>query len=119
MNDALALLAVSQLVCIGGLAYLYMQVQSLRASGRHRRRPGATRVHHIEQSPAAPARATENAARQAYAAQAPAGPAGRADAAAIASRMSELGIDIPALARRMRKSEEEVRLLLRRQGAQR
>jgi hypothetical protein len=28
--------------------------------------------------------------------------------------MSELGVDVPALARRMQKSEEEVRLLLRR-----
>ena len=36
------------------------------------------------------------------------------DSADIAARMSELGMDIPALARRMQKSEEEVRLLLRR-----
>jgi hypothetical protein len=31
--------------------------------------------------------------------------------------MDELGVDIPALARRMHRSEEEIRLLLRRQGA--
>jgi hypothetical protein len=35
--------------------------------------------------------------------------------AALVAR-SNGAIDIPALARRMRKSEEEVRLLLRRQG---
>jgi hypothetical protein len=30
-----------------------------------------------------------------------------------------MGVDIPALARRMNRSEEEVRLLLRRQGVAR
>lgn len=119
MNDAIALLAVSQLVCIGGLAYLYMQLQSLRANRRRPRRADPPRVRHIDQSASIPSRAVQNAARQAYSSSPSAPGSVSADAAAIASRMSELGIDIPALARRMRKSEEEVRLLLRRQGAQR
>jgi hypothetical protein len=33
--------------------------------------------------------------------------------------MAALGVDVPALARRMRRSEDEVRLLLRRQGVSR
>ncbi len=37
----------------------------------------------------------------------------------IASRMNELGVDIPALARRMRRTEDEVRALLQAQGGQR
>lgn len=118
MNDAIALLAVSQLVCIGGLAYLYMQLQTLRSRGARSRRSAAPRVRHIDQSIASGPRTLERAARRAYSST-PATTHGRADAASIASRMSELGIDVPALARRMRKSEEEVRLLLRRQGAQR
>lgn len=119
MNDAIALLAISQLVCIGGLAYLYMQLQSLRSQGRRPRRTGAARIRHVDQSAALPSLSAAQAARQAYAAQSPGRAPGRTDAAAIAARMSELGIDIPALARRMRKSEEGVRLLLRRQGAAR
>jgi hypothetical protein len=64
---------------------------------------------------------TARAARQAYGATAPAQPyparaALRAEAGTIAQRVSEFGVDVPELARRMRKSEEEVRLLLRRQG---
>lgn len=116
MNDAIALLAVSQLVCIGGLAYLYMQLQTLRSRGSRSRREAAPRVRHIDQSIAPGPRTLEQAARQAYASPLP---HGHSDAASIAVRMSELGIDVPALARRMRKSEEEVRLLLRRQGAPR
>jgi hypothetical protein len=34
----------------------------------------------------------------------------------LAVQIEALGVDIPAIARRMRRSEEEVRLLLRRQG---
>jgi len=111
MNDAVALLAVSQLVCIGGLAYLYMQVQSLRTGDARARRKASSRVHHVDQTTTS-LRSTSQAARHAYAAQ-----AGRGAALPVAERLSELGIDIPALARRMRKSEEEVRLLLHRQGA--
>jgi hypothetical protein len=39
------------------------------------------------------------------------------DSAAISARMAELGVDVPMLARRMRKSEAEVRALLGRQAA--
>jgi hypothetical protein len=35
----------------------------------------------------------------------------------IAARMAELGVDIATMARRMNKSEEEVKLMLRRQAA--
>lgn len=121
MNDAIALLAISQLVCIGGLAYLYSQLQSLRSRGPSSRQRSSPRVRHIDQGGAAPAapRATVAAARQAYSAQASRGSSGHTEAASIAARMSELGIDVPDLARRMRKSEEEVRLLLRRQEATR
>jgi hypothetical protein len=117
MNDAIALLAVSQLVCIGGLAYVYMQLQSLRTRGTGVRRDTSPRVRHIEQG-AAP-RSNGQVARQAYSAQAGRPEAGYTAALPVAARLNELGIDIPALARRMRKSEEEVRLLLRRQGAPR
>ena len=111
MNDAVALLAVSQLACIGALAYLYMQVQSLRTRDPRARRQPSSRVRHVEQA-ATNLRANGQAARHAYSAQ-----AGGGAALPVAARLSELGIDIPALARRMRKSEEEVRLLLHRQGA--
>jgi hypothetical protein len=107
MNDAIALLAVSQLVCLGAIGYLYMEVQKLR---RQPRRSAAPRPQH-------PREAVKQAARQAYAAspRAASSAFGR-DAGSIAARMNELGIDVPALARRMNRSEEEVRLLLRRQG---
>ena len=120
MNDAIALLAVSQLVCLGGMAYLYMQLQSLRAKGAAAVRRPPARGRPLERPlPLPPGRAASQAARAAYGSQAAAAMAGRTDVAAIAARMSELGIDVPALARRMQKSEEEVRLLLRRQGAAR
>lgn len=120
MNDAIALLAVSQLVCLGGMAYLYMQLQSLRAKGAAPGRQAPPRGRPSERSvQPPPGRAAGQAARAAYGSRAAAATAGRADVAAIAARMSELGIDVPALARRMQKSEEEVRLLLRRQGAAR
>ncbi len=117
MNDAIALLAVSQLVCIGGLAYLFLQLQSLRTrrTGPGRRPP--SHVRHVDQG-AAPLRSPGQPALRAYLAE-----AGRArdqlDALPVGARLSELGIDIPALARRMHRSEEEVRLLLRRQGVPR
>lgn len=105
MNDALALLAISQLVCIGGLAYLYMQLQAVqRRLPRQRTEPG--RVPAM-----APARV--RAARDAYAPR----PAGNLpDAASLATRAAAGAVDVPSLARRLGKSEEEVRLLLRRRG---
>ena len=68
----------------------------------------------------APRQASARAATAAYSAASPASAAAnRGEAATLAARLSEMGVDIPALARRMQKSEEEVRLLLRRQGAAR
>ncbi|MCC7365618.1 MAG: hypothetical protein IT303_14730 [Dehalococcoidia bacterium] len=104
MNDAIALLAISQLVCLGALGYLYMELSRMRRA-RPRREVRAERP--------APA-AARQAAQQAYAAQG-GGPFAR-DAGNIAQRMNDLGVDVSTLARRMGKSEEEVRLLLRRQG---
>lgn len=109
MNDAIALLAVSQLGCLGAIGYLYMELQRLRraGAGRSRRR----------EEPISPRAAVQQAARQAYAAGPRAATAAFGnDRATLAQRVDELGLDVPALARRMNRSEEEVRLLLRRQG---
>ena len=127
MNDAIALLAISQLVCLGAIFYLYTQVQSLRRLAPVRRAQ-SNRVHPLPDATELAAREVANvAARQAYAARtAPDRPSPRPapsrrapaaqDAPSLAARVSELGVDVPALARRMKKSEEEVRILLRRQG---
>ncbi|MCK9518589.1 MAG: hypothetical protein M0R74_06120 [Dehalococcoidia bacterium] len=104
MNDAVALLAVSQLVCLGALGYLYVEIQRLRKEPRPRR--------FIE--PAASQAVVKRAARQAYAPSPQA--AFSRDSRSVAARVSEVGVDVPSLARRMNRSEEEVRLLLRRQG---
>lgn len=109
MNDALALVAISQLVCLAGLAYLYMQLQELRRDVPRRRRAGAPRMQAAGRSAA-----TARAAREAYSPvpsfEPPATPFPRPAAAAG-------GLDVATLARRMNKSEEEVRLLLRRRGS--
>ena len=113
MNDAVALLAISQLVCLSALVYLYSQLQALRAQ-RPARRTVSPRVHPMARSVAvANQRTAAQAARAAYSPAATGSPK-RADATTIAARISEIGVDIPALARRMQKSEAEVRLLLRR-----
>jgi len=112
MNDAIALLAISQLGCLGAIGYLYMELQRLRREPRTRDQRRKEAV--------SPRAAVQQAARQAYAA-APRGansPFAR-DGASLAARIDELGLDVPALARRMNRSEEEVRLLLRRQGVAR
>ncbi len=108
MTDAVALLAISQVICLGSIAYLYAQLQNMKQRSP-RARPVSARVRTIEDEIAvrAPGQMPTPRPRQA---QRP------MDAAAIAARMQETGLDVPALARRMRKSEEEVRLLLRRQG---
>lgn len=139
MNDAITLLAVSQLISLGGVAFLYRQVQSLRRSTA-RPRVGAAVRNPVMQVPPAlvspPAgfalgedqALLTRAARNAYAppaphpaatppSQAPAPANGtsaqlRFDSGAIAARMTELGVDVPALARRMRRSEAEVQALL-------
>ncbi|MBA4181002.1 MAG: hypothetical protein C0506_10480 [Anaerolinea sp.] len=124
MNDAIALLAISQLVCLGAIFYLYTQVQALRRLAPVRRAQ-STRVHPLPEPTHLAAReAASLAARHAYAASPVARRSPRPAAAAhqsaapstLADRVNELGLDVPALARRMHKSEEEVRLLLRRQG---
>ena len=107
MTDAIALLALSQLVCLGGLAYLYLQLSRVRREHPSPRR-ASDRVRHLEldYSDYEPAAVYEEAQ--------PVFPAPN-----IASRMNELGVDIPALARRMRRTEDEVRALLHTQGFQR
>jgi hypothetical protein len=136
MNDAVALLAISQLVCLTAVAYLYIQVHLLRRTGAGRRaapRPAAGRpAPEQDNAMVAPMDATTGRlAQQAYA---PAQTQRRLeptrlvpspvatgqvtfDSAAISARMAELGVDVPMLARRMRKSEAEVRALLGRQAA--
>ncbi|MCZ2112009.1 MAG: hypothetical protein LC118_21020 [Dehalococcoidia bacterium] len=121
MNDAIALLAISQLVCLAAIFYLYTQVQGLKAHPRGKRVTISPRAHPMGDTVdlAAQQATAARAAREAYAARTPrperpARP--RADVAPLAGRLAEMGVDIPALARRMQKSEEEVRLLLRRQG---
>lgn len=120
MNDAIALLAISQLVCLGAILYLYTQVQALRNGGATRLKRQPARIHQMTAPTELPGAMATRAARQAYGAASPAPSPARAalrkEAGNIAQRVSEYGVDVTELARRMRKSEEEVRLLLRRQG---
>lgn len=116
MSDTIVLLAMSQLVCLAGMAYLFLQVQQLSRRPVRHRQP-SSRVHpmhdaRVHTPDAPPAVAPRRAAVNAYASA----PRPALDPATVGARMQELGVDVPALARRMRKSEEEVRLLLRRQG---
>lgn len=109
MKDAVALLAISQLVCLGAIFYLYTQVHALRSSRRYvRRTQPSARVRPIPGGEAGAA--TTRAARAAYAGSA------TAPVETLATRVGDGGVDVAALALRMRKSEEEVRLLLRRKG---
>lgn len=105
MTDAIALLALSQLICLGGLAYLYMQLSRFRREYPSPRR-NSDRVRHLELDYSG---YEQEAA--VYDESQPAFPA-----ATIASRMNELGVDIPSLARRMHRTEDEVRALLHTQG---
>lgn len=117
MNDAVALLAISQLVCLGALFYLYTQLQELKKNAPAGRRKPSTRVHRMPgAADVAEGRyAAARAARTAYSGPvAPPQPM-RSELASIVAR-SNGAVDVSALARRMRKSEEEVRILLRRQG---
>lgn len=99
MNDAIALLAISQLVCLAALGYLYVQLNALRRDTRGRRHvPGSQPVRH-ERPGNAPHR-----------------PRPASDDGGFAGRLSQTGVDVATLARRMNRSEEEVRLLLRRRG---
>jgi hypothetical protein len=115
MNDAIALLAISQLVCLGALFYLYTQLHEVRKSAPGRKRQPSARVHQMSGARTVNQYSAARAARAAYSPPAEEGPVSRGDLSALISRANG-AIDITALARRMRKSEEEVRLLLRRQG---
>lgn len=119
MNDAIALLAISQLVCLGAIFYLYTQLQEIKGKATAKRRQPSTRVHRMPGPSEVGNHSTARAARAAYAPPAapvvqPASPL-RGDLASLVARSNGV-VDIAALARRLRKSEEEVRLLLRRQG---
>ncbi len=104
MTDVIALLAISQLVTLGALFYLYLQLQQLRAGARPvRRREPADGA-----PPGIPVRGA--AARRAAGSPRAAAPQIPADA------LRRGRVDVAELARRMHRSEEEVRLLLRRQG---
>lgn len=126
MNDAIVLLALSQFVCLGGLAYLYLQLQKLRTGDLQNRAPRPQERVHRSARPATPAaplgRPSAPMARPAAAMTAPPPPPASnapVNAAALAADLAARGLDIGALARRMNRSEEEVRLLLRRQRAAR
>ena len=114
MNDAIALLAISQLVCLGAIFYLYVQVQAVKSRPRTKRTTISSRAHPMT---APVVVAPKQAARAAQAAYGPS--TSRGEAAALAARLSDMGVDVPSLAKRMQKSEDEVRLLLRRQGVAR
>lgn len=118
MNDAIALLAISQMVCLGAIFYLYTQVQQFKKVSPKRREP-STRVHRMPGPADVGGHTAARAARAAYAqpvARTAAQPApARADLATLVAR-GEGAVDVSMLARRMHKSEDEVRLLLRRQG---
>ncbi len=118
MNDAVALLAISQLVCLGAIFYLYTQVQQMKKLAPKRREP-TTRVHRMPGPAEVGSHATARAARAAYAqpvsrSASQSSPA-RPDIASLVAR-ADGAIDVSMLARRMHKSEDEIRLLLRRQG---
>lgn len=126
--DAISLLAVAQMASFGGLAYLFWQVQSLRARLFADEAPGQVGTPLGRSRPRVPDHrvpvATARAARDAYALTpgdppAPASTVARSDAAALLTRLSELDVDVPAMARRLHKSEEEVRLMLRRRAVPR
>ncbi|MBI5948338.1 MAG: hypothetical protein HY875_09380 [Chloroflexi bacterium] len=123
MTDAIALLAISQIVCLGGIAYLYVQLQAVRGQLPRLRSAAASRVQRAvaeDHTPSAPRSATVRPGSPAARTAPAAAPAPRPlNAATIAARMDELGVDVAALARRTGRSEEEVRLMLRRQGMSR
>lgn len=106
MTDVIALLAISQLVTLGALFYLYLQVQQLRGGARtiRHRTPSAAET---APAPGIPVRGAATRAARAYAA---------APRPALDQLRAGARVDVAELARRMHRSEEEVRLLLRRQG---
>lgn len=104
MTDAVVLLAIAQLVCLGAVAYLHTRLAGLQRQVARLRTPAVEQPSARRQG-----RLPELGA---------AGPDGAADLATLAARMHELGLDVPALARRMHRSEDEVRALLLRHGVQ-
>ena len=110
MTDAVVLLALSQLVCLGGLAYLYSQVMKLRSGAMDRRDSSRVLPLDAAMEIGEPVPHADRVTRR------PATPA-QMDVGMVTKRMDELGLDIPALARRMNRSEDEIRLLLRRRRA--
>lgn len=106
MTDAVALLALSQLICLGGLGYLYLRLQEFRRL--------LARTNRALAGPA-PAHPAARAAARAYAQTQPAARS-RAELAALAAQLRDGKADIAALARRLNRSEEEIRLLLRTRG---
>lgn len=100
MTDVVVLLAISQLICLGGLCYLVRQIFALKGE-----------VADAVDMVSAPDEAHPPV--EAFAPATEPAPAGSSpEVAALVRRMEELGLDIPALARRMRRSEQEVRMLL-------
>ena len=114
MNDAVVLLALSQLVCLGGLSYLYVQVMKLRTGAIERRQ--SDRVHALPRTLEIGYEVPDDD-RVRRTPDASNGPIAQVDLAMVSKKMTELGVDVPALARRMGRSEDEIRTLLRRKGA--
>lgn len=102
MTDAVALVAISQLICLGALFYLARQLQRVR--GELAAIAGGELEPASEQPQPAHDYGQAAAGTQSF------------ESASLAERINELGLDIPALARRMQRSEQEVRLLLRDYG---
>lgn len=113
MTDAVVLLALSQLVCLGGLAYLYTQVNKLRRGAIERRTSDRVQALPVELEVGHEVPQADRGRRT----PAKTGRAAQMDLALIVRQMDELGLDVPTLARRMHRSEDEIRLLLRRKGA--
>src|SRR5690606_18234283 len=65
VTDVIALLAISQLVCLGAIFYLYMQLQSVKSGAPARKRHASPRVHQMP-APAIGQAANARAARAAY-----------------------------------------------------
>ena len=136
ITDAIVLIAVSQLVCLGAIGYLAMQVHSLHRAASARV-PGIEKLSRSERGGRggqAPMELVRRSAVSAYANGGVPQPArGRQaqaseamtpakipmhtpihDAREIVEKMAQLGVDVPTLARRVGRSEEEIRLILRR-----
>ena len=113
MNDAIVLLSISQIVCLGGLAYLYMQLQGMSSRAPRRRPVESMRAQPIAQPVQV---APERRPLPAVVTRPQPAPVFAQANVPVSARMAELGVDVATMARRMNKSEEEVRLMLRRQA---